>query len=88
LRAHLRGAGQAADSQANVVAATAVRCRESLRQATEALVRARQLVESASSEELVAAELRETLNHLGQVAGVVYSDDILDRIFSRFCIGK
>jgi tRNA U34 5-carboxymethylaminomethyl modifying GTPase MnmE/TrmE len=28
------------------------------------------------------------LDELGQVAGVVYTDDILDVLFSRFCIGK
>ena len=40
------------------------------------------------AEELLAAEVRATLDHLGQIVGAVYTDDILDRIFSRFCIGK
>ncbi|MFM7739014.1 MAG: hypothetical protein ACKO9H_06395 [Planctomycetota bacterium] len=39
-------------------------------------------------EELVAAELRVALDNLGQIAGTVYNDEILGRIFSRFCIGK
>lgn len=39
-------------------------------------------------ESLVAAELRLALDALGEVVGTVYTDDILDRIFSRFCIGK
>ncbi|OYV88372.1 MAG: hypothetical protein B7Z73_08645 [Planctomycetia bacterium 21-64-5] len=59
-----------------------------MRQAAEGLVRARGVVQSAAGDELVAAELRGTLHHLGEVAGEVYTDDILDRIFSRFCIGK
>jgi len=25
---------------------------------------------------------------LGEMVGAIYSDDLLDRIFSRFCIGK
>jgi tRNA modification GTPase len=29
-----------------------------------------------------------TLAELGKVVGAVYTDDLLDRIFSRFCIGK
>lgn len=70
------------------VASTAVRCQESLRQASHGLARARSLVQSDSGDELVAAELRRVLHHLGEVAGEVYTDDILDRIFSRFCIGK
>ena len=39
-------------------------------------------------DELVAAELRLALHELGLVAGDVYTDDILDSLFSRFCIGK
>ncbi len=39
-------------------------------------------------EELIATEVRVALNELGKVAGAVYTEDVLDRIFSRFCIGK
>ena len=42
----------------------------------------------ALGEELVALELRGALEHLGQVVGAVYTDDILERVFHRFCIGK
>jgi len=70
-----------------VVAATAIRCRESLRRAAESLERARELAPTGQ-EELVAAEVRLALEDLGEVAGTVYTDDVLDRIFSRFCIGK
>jgi tRNA modification GTPase len=38
--------------------------------------------------ELLAAGLRLTLDDLGEIVGAVYTDDLLDRIFSRFCIGK
>ena len=38
--------------------------------------------------ELIALELRAGLDHLGQVSGEVVSEEILDRIFGRFCIGK
>ncbi len=89
LRTRLRDAVLAADaSHLGVVAGTAARCRESLRLAADCLDRARQLVQSASGEELVAAEVRSALNELGKVVGTIYSDDILDRVFSRFCIGK
>ncbi len=39
-------------------------------------------------EELVAAEVRAALEEIGKVVGAIYTDDLLDRIFSRFCIGK
>jgi tRNA modification GTPase len=38
--------------------------------------------------ELLALELRGALEELGAIVGAVYTDDLLDRIFSRFCIGK
>ncbi len=72
----------------DVVATTAVRCRDSLHRAAAALAAAVQLVEHRGGEELIALELRHALDELGQVVGAVYTDDILDRIFSRFCIGK
>lgn len=72
----------------DVVGTTAVRCRDSLRRASDALNEALRAARSRTGDELVAAELRFAINELGQIAGVVYTDDILDRIFSRFCIGK
>jgi tRNA modification GTPase len=75
-------------SDADVVAGTAVRCGESLRLAAGCLQRARRLVRTAGGEELVAAEIRVALDELGKVVGAVYTDDVLDRVFSRFCIGK
>ncbi len=38
--------------------------------------------------ELLALELREALHQLGEMVGAVHTEDLLDRIFSRFCIGK
>ncbi len=76
------------DGQLQTVATTAIRCRESLRQAAQSLEQATQLAALGEGEELIAAEIRLALDALGQVTGAVYTDDILDRIFSRFCIGK
>jgi tRNA modification GTPase len=70
------------------VAAPAARCRQSLSLAAECLARGRQLVVCKAGEELTAAEVRAALEEIGKVAGVVHADDVLDRIFSRFCIGK
>jgi tRNA modification GTPase len=71
-----------------VVAGTVVRCRESLRLATECLAQARATARARAGDELVAADLRACLEELGKIVGTVYSEDVLDRIFSRFCIGK
>jgi len=75
-------------ASAESVSSTVVRCRESLRQAAAALKAARELALSKGGEELVALEVRSALEGLGSVAGAIYTDDVLDRVFSRFCIGK
>lgn len=86
LRAKLREKVIAA-ATTRTLAATAARCGESLRAAAQSLSRAR-AVAAAGQEELTAAELRIALNHLGRVTGAVYTDDVLDRVFSHFCVGK
>lgn len=89
LKRLLRGAlGSADDEGTEIVAATAIRCHDSLLRAHACLGDARALAATSTSHELVAAEVRMALDELGQVLGVVYTDDILDRVFSRFCIGK
>lgn len=78
----------ARQSVGDVVAATAVRCRDGLQRAAAAIDAAAGVAVSRAGDELVAVELRSALDELGRVVGAVYTDDILDRIFSRFCIGK
>ncbi len=88
LRSQLRRSAIAAGGgRGGLLAGTAMRCRDSLRLAGESLRRARR-VAATEQEELAAAEIRVALEELGKVAGAVYTDDVLDRIFSRFCVGK
>ena len=77
-----------AGGSADVVATTAVRCRASLAEAARQLDDAERTARERRGEELVAAALRAALDELGEIVGAIYTDDILDRIFSRFCIGK
>ncbi len=72
----------------DVVASTAARCGESLERAGRSLENARNLLDSAVDEALVASEVRVALDALGEIVGEVHTEDLLDRIFSRFCIGK
>jgi tRNA modification GTPase len=44
--------------------------------------------EASDVAELAAVELREVLAQLGQISGQIVTDDILGRIFARFCVGK
>lgn len=78
----------AAATRAVCVAATAVRCRESVEKAAHAVASAAALATGEAGDELVAAEIRAALSELGKVVGAVYTDDLLDLIFKSFCIGK
>ncbi|MBN1590582.1 MAG: tRNA modification GTPase [Pirellulales bacterium] len=89
LRARLRNAVlRARSTPDHAVASTATRCGQSVQNATAAIDRALAVVDSGGGEELIAAEIRVALDGLGRVAGTVCADDVLDRVFSRFCIGK
>ncbi len=70
-------------------AGTAARCGESLARAGRfARMRPPRPSDSGGGDELVAVDLRQALDDLGRVVGAVVTDDLLDRIFRRFCIGK
>jgi tRNA modification GTPase len=64
------------------------RCRHHVDACLENLRKAHNAVLFDDPPEVVALELRAALEELGAITGAVYTDDLLDRIFSRFCIGK
>jgi tRNA modification GTPase len=89
LRAAIREAAVATrSSTGDTVASTAIRCCEALERARVALGRAIELAASDRGEELVAMETRSALDELGRIVGAVYTEDLLESVFSRFCIGK
>ena len=59
-------------------------------EAVEGLLEARRLLVSDGDEDLVllANRLRAVAECLGRQVGAVYTDDMLERLFSRFCVGK
>jgi tRNA modification GTPase len=70
------------------VVLTSRRHRDVLMRATEDLSIALETVRSGRTNEFIALDIRGALNHLGEVTGAVTSEEILNGIFSRFCIGK
>jgi tRNA modification GTPase len=64
------------------------RCRHHVDACLEHLRRAHAVVLHNDPPEVFALELRGALEQPGEMVGAVYTDDLLDRIFSRFCIGK
>jgi tRNA modification GTPase len=69
-------------------AGTSARCRDSFQRAIAAIRAASDTLCRGGGDELVAIDLRLAVDELGKVVGVQVTDDILDRIFRRFCIGK
>lgn len=67
---------------------TNIRHKHALDSAAEAMEQAHVSLRNHDPQEITALSLRETLDALGEIVGIVSTDDILDRIFSQFCIGK
>ncbi|MEA3485102.1 MAG: tRNA uridine-5-carboxymethylaminomethyl(34) synthesis GTPase MnmE [Candidatus Aerophobetes bacterium] len=65
-----------------------LRQKGALKEARKSVKQALNVVEQRLFEELIAFDLREGINNLGEITGEVAADEVLDRIFSRFCIGK
>ena len=61
---------------------------DALRLVQQALGHVQQALCDGVPADLIAVDLRDALYHLGTITGEVASNDILDNIFSRFCIGK
>lgn len=64
------------------------RHRSALTQAAKALSAALSAMEREHQEELIATDMREAALILGQIAGQTVTEDMVARIFARFCVGK
>src|SRR3989338_5827804 len=67
---------------------TRERHRERLSKAHDSLSKAVNAINQNLSSEFMAADLRLSLESLGEITGETYSEDVLNRIFQEFCIGK
>jgi len=65
-----------------------VRHQQSLQEAARLLDAARQSLASMAPAELLASDIRGAIHSFGEVVGRVDNEQILDRIFAKFCIGK
>lgn len=69
-------------------AATSLRHAQALEEATACFERASEGFALDAPTEIVASDFREGLEALGVITGETATEEILDRVFSRFCIGK
>ncbi len=65
-----------------------VRHLEALQNALLSLATVKEGLDVGLSGDLIALDIRTTIHHIGEVAGTISSDDLLDSIFRNFCIGK
>ncbi len=65
-----------------------LRHKTALEQTRESLLKAHASIKDNASPEFIALDLRCALDSLGIITGATYTEDILDRIFENFCIGK
>jgi len=70
------------------IVVTNIRHKRAVEHALSSLARAREGWREKKPLEIVALELRDTLDRLGEIVGAVTTEDILNRIFNDFCIGK
>jgi len=67
---------------------TRVRHHDALVKAEQSLRQAGANLQSGIPLDLIAVDLRTALDHIGEITGHVNTEDILDRVFRDFCIGK
>jgi tRNA modification GTPase len=73
---------------AEAVFVTRVRHKAALRSTKESLQYAMKSTQGGMPPELIAVDLRGSLKSLGEIVGETASEEILDQIFSKFCVGK
>jgi tRNA modification GTPase len=72
----------------NEVVVSNIRHKRALDRAYAALGNAADVLAGGMPLEIFAIELRDAVDSIGEITGAVTTDEILDRIFSDFCIGK
>ncbi len=84
---YISGVGQNAGDAQDVII-TNVRHKEALDKAADSIKKARGTIRDGLSREFIALEIKYAIDSLGEIVGETTSDDILEKIFSQFCIGK
>lgn len=67
---------------------TSARHLSALTKAGESLRLAQASMDSGRTSEFISLDLRAALNALGEITGEITTDDIMNSVFARFCIGK
>ena len=74
--------------EANTSIVTSARHAEALNKTSEDLTRVYEGLTKNVSNDFIATDLRQAMIHLGEITGEISTEDLLENIFSKFCIGK
>ena len=88
LRTRLREVTDTTQLSSGSIVVSNMRHYSALNKASEALADARKAMMMNISSELLSEDIRRILHHLGEITGEITTTDILQTIFSKFCIGK
>jgi len=67
---------------------TNVRHKSALEKTNEALLNIIETIDMGLPMDLMAVDIKDALDSLSEVTGEISSEDLLDHIFSNFCVGK
>lgn len=88
LKAQIAACMQLGSLQTGQTIVTNARHHQALVKALAALKDIQLGMEQGITSDFLAVDIRKTLHHLGEIVGKVQADDLLNSIFSKFCIGK
>jgi tRNA modification GTPase len=72
----------------NETLVTNIRHLEALQKTEESLIKVLSGIDSDITSDFLATDIKQALHYLGEITGAVTTDDLLENIFSKFCIGK
>ena len=88
LRRAIRNTTDTSQLSSGSIVVSNMRHYSALKSASEALSDARRGMHSNIPSDLLSEDIRRIIHHLGEITGEITSTDILQTIFSQFCIGK
>ncbi len=65
-----------------------IRHLEALQKTESALNRVLTNLDTPIASDFLASDIKQSLHYLGEITGIVTTDDLLENIFTKFCIGK
>ena len=72
----------------NEIIVTNIRHKNLIETANKEIKNAVKSIENGLPVDMLSIDLQEALQNLGEIIGETYTDELIDELFSRFCLGK